>query len=593
MASLSTRAAWQDWRRLVDALEMTSQDDLDEFIKSALFSPFWEELLENAIKPRQKEAEEKNTSRARGPDLRATQTTLIQGEKGGARKFSAKRPDKSGWTPKDHYAYFLYNVRDENINNNDGIFFGKGLDDAEVDTRIWSLLQRMSFDNAPSRRVSSKGAKLTGGDTAKKSRMQASEKATSKKATPVAQAGVDPDVIELAETPAIFRDDSPLPPFPPREHQQEAHSLEPRIKEESSPGPELEVEVNPLDNATRMYEERTSNTMDVNDRYWRKTMMDIVAKKTGGWEAVVASGQHLYADDRMTNALSIAWEEETRKLNEDDNPIYAPLSQNAIIQFDQQQRLFNNLNYQRQNVEEACENLGIENPQLARMREESRERAKPFLVVVPVKLLDQWIEEIRKILPRVSIYKYYGDRRAKSIGGEIIIDKILTRKHSLFSGAPQNASAIIITTYGTLAYRHGVRAQYHWRVRHGQWNKTAAKKHEQDYDHVWPEGIAGQFDTVVLDEAHIIKNAGTDVHTAVRWLDAGFHLFLSATPLLAGARDFAGFLKLIEPSNSEELWSADSLNAMGLDDEEVNSLHLEEYHPGNILCATIRSIGSA
>jgi len=32
--------------------------------------------------------------------------------------------------------------------------------------------------------------------------------------------------------------------------------------------------------------------------------------------------------------------------------------------------------------------------------------AKPFMIVVPVKLVDQWIGEIQRIIPGVTVYKY-------------------------------------------------------------------------------------------------------------------------------------------------------------------------------------------
>jgi len=184
----------------------------------------------------------------------------------------------------------------------------------------------------------------------------------------------------------------------------------------------------------------------------------------------------------------------------------------------------------------------------------------------------------------------HGDKRAKPIGREIIIDKNLTKNHSLFNGSPEDARVVIITTYGTLTHRHGVRAQYQWRCTHGRWNKEAAKKYSKDYDELWRSGIARCFDTIILDEAHFIKNIETDINTAVSWLEAPFHLFLSATLLLAGAKDFSGYLRFIEPANAAALWSAENLANWDLD-EEVNPFALEEDHPGSILCLTTRTSG--
>lgn len=38
-----------------------------------------------------------------------------------------------------------------------------------------------------------------------------------------------------------------------------------------------------------------------------------------------------------------------------------------------------------------------------------RPRAKPFLLVVPAKLIKQWEAELRRIAPMIQIYRYYGD----------------------------------------------------------------------------------------------------------------------------------------------------------------------------------------
>lgn len=49
-----------------------------------------------------------------------------------------------------------------------------------------------------------------------------------------------------------------------------------------------------------------------------------------------------------------------------------------------------------------------------------------------------------------------------------------------------------------------------------------------------------QFSTVVLDEAQSVKNPFTDLSQTITWLEADFHVFLTATPLLAGAKDCLG-----------------------------------------------------
>ena len=186
-----------------------------------------------------------------------------------------------------------------------------------------------------------------------------------------------------------------------------------------------------------------------------------------------------------------------------------------------------------------------------------------------------------------EVHKYHGDRRTRPVHGETIIQRNLGHLHPLFSELETNAKVIVITAPHTLAQRHGPRAQTTWR-RKKRYSKKFVDDHKGQYDAEWPDGLVDRFDTVVLDEAHSIKNEDTEINLTISWLHADFHIFLSATPLLAGARDFKGFLALIEPRNAAELWSSESLTAMGLD-ADVNPFVLPPDHPGCILRATLKA----
>ncbi|KAI9872234.1 MAG: hypothetical protein M1830_001879 [Pleopsidium flavum] len=664
-----TRMQWADWDRLTVLLEMTSRKDLEHFIESNLFKPYFNELVKNVIRPTQQTTTQTKKPRVHEPDLRTVQSVLLKGEKAGERQFSCHNPDKSTWDAKDYYAYFLYCVCDENLNNKNGIFYGKGLSDTEIDTQVWNLLQRCTYDISPSRKGGSKGAQLTGNNpkkvhTEEQPLVQASPDRRSAPAENRDQPPVNsrrqltpadnPDFIELLERPAIFGHGPALPSVG---HGPALPSLSPEhtIKQEPGVEPPAEVDAgpgnklvaNPMSNAEHMYQERHSNVMDVADRWWRKAMIDQITRSTGGWEHVAQNFQHVYDDNRITSAQSMAWEGETRNLNAENTIKYTSFTDQSIAAFDKQETWFNNLNYQRQDITGACISLGIENqdipwiPGMPRsctfmswqpvaihaMRQmrltnlqgcaladvvglgktwitlrylqsslndrnnlepELQARAKPSLIIVPVKLIDQWIDEIHRIVPEFTVYKYHGDRRAKPIGKEVIIGKVLKKNSFLFSGSPDNAQSLIITSYGTLAARHGVKAQFHWRTVSGQWNAVNATRKNKEYDNIWPSGLGQLFNTVVLDEAHSIKNEDTDINTAVSWLDSDFHLFLSATPLLAGSKDFGGFLKIIEPHDADQLWTPQNLSNLGLS-KDVNLYTLDEDHSGAILCVIMHA----
>lgn len=76
---------------------------------------------------------------------------------------------------------------------------------------------------------------------------------------------------------------------------------------------------------------------------------------------------------------------------------------------------------------------------------------------------------------------------------------------------------------------------------------------EKFYDPKWSDDLRGQFSTVVLDEAQTVKNPLKEVFQTIAWLNADFHIFMSATPLLAGATDCLGFMRLVEPVKAGNL----------------------------------------
>ena len=61
-----------------------------------------------------------------------------------------------------------------------------------------------------------------------------------------------------------------------------------------------------LDNAARMRTERTSDTMDLRDRYWQRVLINEVVRNERDWEAVKTEMAHLYDAERLTNVQSIA-----------------------------------------------------------------------------------------------------------------------------------------------------------------------------------------------------------------------------------------------------------------------------------------------
>lgn len=108
------------------------------------------------------------------------------------------------------------------------------------------------------------------------------------------------------------------------------------------------------------------------------------------------------------------------------------------------------------------------------------QRQRPSLVVVPRSLVFNWVEEARRFAPKLRVHTHFGVGRSAEDG---------------FAGQD-----LVITTYGTLRRDVGVLGKI-------------------------------EFERVILDEAQMIKNAGSATAKAARCLRARQRLALSGTPI--------------------------------------------------------------
>ena len=132
--------------------------------------------------------------------------------------------------------------------------------------------------------------------------------------------------------------------------------------------------------------------------------------------------------------------------------------------------------------------------------------------------------------------------------------------------------------------RHGSQVLAAWRLSQGH-DEAFVQEYSKEYDPAWPQGLGDLWDTVIIDESHCLKNENSEIHLALQWLNADFHVFLSATPLVSGA-DWAGNLRLTEPK--ENLWSAEILERFGVT-TTVNPYFLPDNYAAVCLRFTMRA----
>ncbi len=121
----------------------------------------------------------------------------------------------------------------------------------------------------------------------------------------------------------------------------------------------------------------------------------------------------------------------------------------------------------------------------------------PSLVVVPKSLIFNWKQEAAKFAPKLRVMDHTGLQRPKN-------------------GKAFQDFDLVLTTYGTLRR-----------------------------DILWLRGM--EFDYVILDEAHAVKNPGTESAKAARLLKARHRLALTGTPVQNSLNDLWSLFEFLNP----------------------------------------------
>ncbi|KAH3666464.1 hypothetical protein OGAPHI_003460 [Ogataea philodendri] len=129
----------------------------------------------------------------------------------------------------------------------------------------------------------------------------------------------------------------------------------------------------------------------------------------------------------------------------------------------------------------------------------------PHLVIVPSSTLENWLREFQKFSPSLKVVPYYGSQNARA---EL-------REELMYN----NDYDVLVTTY-TLATGH---------------------KYDQSFLR------SRNFNVIVYDEGHMLKNSNSDRYTKLMKLGARFRLLLTGTPLQNNLRELISLLAFILP----------------------------------------------
>ncbi|KAM0123353.1 hypothetical protein ACHAP3_011196 [Botrytis cinerea] len=214
---------------------------------------------------------------------------------------------------------------------------------------------------------------------------------------------------------------------------------------------------------------------------------------------------------------------------------------------------------------------------------------RPKMLIVLPELIEQWATEIRNLSSDFQVYIYHGDERTHRSGTHRKIAGKLTRRHPIFNGEESNSRVVVITSLVTLRNRHGPTALKVFRLTKQRLTEQQAKSCLTVNDPQWEFNLAGLFEYITVDEAHILKNADTMAHNAVTWLEPTFQILATATVLSNRIEDFGGYMKFIE--TDKNLWNDENLTKWGLAERgDFNPFTLPDDHPGAVLRLTQRAV---
>ena len=188
---------------------------------------------------------------------------------------------------------------------------------------------------------------------------------------------------------------------------------------------------------------------------------------------------------------------------------------------------------------------------------------------MPPNVLVQTMRTIQTVAPNIfRVRKYYGDgRRQISVAGEKSIQGNLTKNDEIFDGREANANTVVVCSYQTWNERNGPKGQNKWLRNKRKLSAEKIKEKEGQLDYTWPGALPKCFELAICDEAQELKSLHTKGNVGVMWLDADFHLLVTATPVSNGVYDFEGFMPFLQNRYAEEWWSSEYLEPLGLNDQ--------------------------
>ena len=128
--------------------------------------------------------------------------------------------------------------------------------------------------------------------------------------------------------------------------------------------------------------------------------------------------------------------------------------------------------------------------------------------------------------------------------------------------------------------------QWNESSKHKSWlqnkNKFAQKikKRDQHVTISWKHCLFELFDTIVLDEVHVLRNLNNQQIIIIYWFKINFHILLTSTLFFNSIKNFKSLILLILKLKNDNLWIIMKINS------ELNSFNLLKNDFCIVLCLT-------
>ena len=194
---------------------------------------------------------------------------------------------------------------------------------------------------------------------------------------------------------------------------------------------------------------------------------------------------------------------------------------------------------------------------IARQKNLKLEKALPTLILMPKVLINQWKDEILRFTDRFKILVYYGVAKHNDDARLLYHKGVLTKASPLFNGSHENSDVIILSSYTTWGTRHGPKKQWKWLTQIcAEQNNTTTKEadkrlKEGNADYNWPVEqcpfqLSGQFERVILDEGHEIRNLSKENGIAVLYTNARYRHIMTGTPIVNDLSEFGNLMLFLQ-----------------------------------------------